>query len=155
MLLYRVYRLQEVVNCISHLFIFLWCLLQRFCARSKCTSAYLITQISPNVLQNSKHDSKEVSYLTEQQAAAATSLFPFLILHPSLLTFSPFSRPLFAPLRQPARPRERLETMHQSLQPRWDRLPLRPPGAFPGSSQILGPLCGCQEQGALIIGHCN
>lgn len=36
----------------------------------------------------------------------------------------------------------------------WDWLLLRAPG-FPDNSQILGPLCCCQEQRALMIAHCH
>lgn len=45
---------------------------------------------------------------------------------------------------------------HASSPPvvRWDWLQLCAPG-FPDNSQILGPLCGCQEQRALMIAHCH
>lgn len=61
---------------------------------------------------------------------------------------------------------ERLVTMHQLLHKevclappfllwsRWDWQQLCAPG-FPDNSQILRPLCGCQEQRALMIAHCH
>ena len=60
---------------------------------------------------------------------------------------------------------ECLETMHQSLhKERGSRSPPLRPGSggigwrapgFSDTGQTLGPLCGCQEQRALMIAHCH
>lgn len=105
-------------------------------------------------------------YLKEQQAAATCSLCFFSPPPASTLTFSPSYRPLSvhptlsichaaSALKQCTNHCARSVTRASSPPVvQWDWLLLRAPG-FPDNSQILGPLCGCQEQRALMIAHCH